>query len=133
MGNAIPDIPRIYTAIAEWASCLIFIAVLQPRYDRKKTVAISTVIMLAQMIFMHLTGSVSLWLWIPCMVIAYLNMTLFIYVCCKTTYWESCYYSFFGFVIAECIASLEWQLFNYFFEKGQAESFGVQIGFLFTV
>lgn len=133
MGNAIPDIPRMYTAIAEWASCLIFIAVLQPRYDRKKTVAISTVIMLAQMIFMHLTGSVSLWLWIPCMVIAYLNMTLFIYVCCKTTYWESCYYSFFGFVIAECIASLEWQLFNYFFEKGQAESFGVQIVFLIFV
>lgn len=126
MGNAIPDIPRIYTAIAEWAACLVFIAVLRPRFDRKKTIVISTVVLLAQMIFMHLTGSVSLWLWVPCMIVAYFNMTLFIYACCKTSYWESCYYGFFGFVIAECIASLEWQIFNFFFLKGQAESWWLQ-------
>ncbi len=126
IGNAIPDIPRIYTAVAEWASCLIFIMVLPPRFDRKKTVFISTSILCAQILFMHFTGNVSLWLWVPCMMIAYFNMTVFIYFCCKTSYWESCYYGFFGFVIAECIASLEWQIFNYFFPKGQAEVWWLQ-------
>ena len=133
MGNAIPDIPRIYTAIAEWAACLIFIAVLRPRYDRKKTILTSTAILLVQMIFMYFTGNISLWLWVPCMLVAYFNMTLFIYACCKTSYWESCYYGFFGFVIAECIASLEWQLFNFFFEKGQVESWCLQAMFLVLI
>lgn len=126
MGNAIPDIPRIYTAIAEWAACLVLISVMKPRYDRKKTTIISTMVLIAQMLFMHFTGTVSLWLWIPCMVVAYFNMTFFIYGCCKTSYWESCYYGFFAFVIAECLASLEWQVFNYFFENGQRESLLLQ-------
>ena len=121
MGNAIPDIPRVYTAIAEWASCLIFIMVLRPRFDRKRTVLISTMVFLGQVMFMYLTGNVSLWLWIPCMLVAYFNMTIFIFSCCKTSYWESCYYGFFGFVIAECIASLQWQLFHFFFEKEKME------------
>lgn len=116
MGNAIPDIPRVYTAIAEWAACLLFISILKPRFDRKKTVVISYSVLAAQIIFMHVTGSISLYFWIPCMIIAYFNMTLFIYGCCKTSYWESCYYGFLGFVIAECLASLEWQLLNYFLQ-----------------
>ena len=132
MGNAIPDIPRIYTAIAEWASCLIFVAVLHPRHNRKNTVIISYSVLAAQIIFMHFTGSVSLYFWIPCMIVAYLNMTLFIYGCCKTSYWESCYYGFFAFVIAECIASLGWQLFNYFI-KDLTSFWWVQGGFILGV
>ena len=132
MGNAIPDIPRIYTAIAEWAACLIFIAVLRSRYDRKKTVVISTAVLIAQVLFMHFTGNISILFWIPCMLIAYYNMTIFIYGCCKTSYWESCYYGFFGFVIAECLASLEWQLFN-FFTKGNSEPWWIQGIFLIVI
>ena len=30
--NLMPDIPRIYTAIAEWAACMIFITSLKKRY-----------------------------------------------------------------------------------------------------
>ncbi|MBQ3029989.1 MAG: sensor histidine kinase [Agathobacter sp.] len=133
MGNAIPDIPRIYTALAEWTSCLIFIAVLRLRYEKKKTMLISFVVLAAQMIFMHSTGNVSLWLWLPCMLIAFFNMTLFIYGCCKTTYWESCYYGFFAFVIAEGIASLEWQIFNFYFHKGLAETWWIQGIFLLVI
>lgn len=133
MGNAIPDIPRIYTAIAEWTACLVLISVMKPRYDRKKTTVISTMVLGAQMIFMHMTGTVALWLWIPCMLVAYFNMTFFIYGCCKTSYWESCYYGFFAFVIAECTASLEWQLFNYFFEKGQGELWWIQGVFIMGI
>lgn len=133
MGNAIPDIPRIYTAIAEWAACLVLISVMKPRYGRKRTTIISTVVLIVQSIFMHLTGGIALWLWVPCMLVAYLNMTFFIYGCCKTSYWESCYYGFFAFVIAECLASLEWQLFNYFYKQGPDEPFWLQIMFIICV
>ena len=133
MGNAIPDIPRIYTAIAEWAACLIFIVVLRPRFKRKKSILISSVVLVAQMIFMHFTGNVSLWLWIPCMLVAYFNMTLFIYACCKTSYWESCYYGFFGFVIAECMASIEWQVFNFCFFNSGGEGWWIQGIFILLV
>lgn len=133
MSNAIPDIPRVYTAIAEWMACLIFIAVLKPRFSRKKIIVISFCMLAVQMIFLHITGNVTLWLWIPCMVIAYLNMTFFIYSCCKTSYWESCYYGIFAFVIAECVASLEWQIFNFFFEKGQGEVWWLHVIFIFGV
>ena len=117
MGNAIPDIPRVYTAIAEWTACLIFIAVLKPRFDRKKTMFISYSMLGIHTIFMYLTGSISLYFWIPCMIVAYFSMTLLIFACCKTSYWESCYYGFFAFVLAEGMASLEWQLYNFFFEN----------------
>lgn len=133
MGNAILDIPRIYTAVAEWAACLVLISVMKPRYGRKRTTIISTMVLIAQSIFMHLTGGIALWLWVPCMLVAYLNMTFFIYGCCKTSYWESCYYGFFAFVIAECLASLEWQLFNYFYKQGPDEPFWLQAMFIICV
>ena len=133
MGNAIPDIPRIYTAIAEWMSCVVFIAVLRPRFNKRKIAIISLMVLAAQIVFMHLTGRVSLWLWIPCMLLAYINMTFFIYGCCKTTYWESCYYGFFAFVIAEGSAALEWQIFNYLFDKGGDEGWWLQALFLILI
>ena len=113
MGNSLADIPRIYTAIAEWASCLIFVAVLHPRFNRKKTVLISNTALVIQSVFLYLTGEVSIYFWTPCMLVAFFLMTFFIYVCCKTSYWESCYFGFFAFVIAECLASMGWQLFHY--------------------
>lgn len=32
-----PDIPRIYTAIAEWVACMLFILPVKKRFDRLKT------------------------------------------------------------------------------------------------
>lgn len=117
MINAIPDIPRIYSAIAEWFACLIFIAMLKPRHGKKKIAVISFSVLTAQLVFMHFTGTVLLWLWLPCMLIAFLNMTWFIYGCSKISYWESCYYGVQAFVIAEFMAGFEWQMFNLFFDS----------------
>lgn len=119
MGNAIPDIPRIYTAIAEWTACLIFIVMLKPRGSKKRIVLTTFGVLTLQMTFLHITGRVNLWFWLPCMIIAFFNMTVFLYLCCRITYWESVYYGVFAFVIAECMASLEWQLFNWLFPDGR--------------
>ena len=120
MMNAMPDIPRIYTAIAEWAACLIFILMLRPRYDKKRTVVIACGWLALQMLFLEITANIILWLWLPCMIVAFGLMIGMLYCCCKITEREAGYYGIFAFVIAEGMASLEWQIFNFFFVGGEA-------------
>ena len=33
MGHLMPDIPRIYTAAAEWMACMLFIVSLKKRFE----------------------------------------------------------------------------------------------------
>ena len=120
MMNAMPDISRIYTAIAEWAACLIFILMLRPRYDKKRTVVIACGWLALQMLFLEITANIILWLWLPCMIVAFGLMIGMLYCCCKITEWEAGYYGIFAFVIAEGMASLEWQIFNFSFVGGEA-------------
>ena len=65
------DIPRIYTAIAEWGSCLVYLYILKKENMKSVHFLIGSLFMLAmQSIFLTLTGSVTEILWIPCMMIA---------------------------------------------------------------
>jgi hypothetical protein len=115
VGNAIPDIPRLYTALAEWLSCGMFVLLLGPRIKKFHLVLFSSAYLLLLSLFMEITATVTLWLWIPCMLVAFFSMAGFIWLCNKTSFYESVYYSVMAFSIAECIASLEWQMVNYFY------------------
>ena len=117
IGNAIPDIPRLYTAIAEWLCCGMFVLFLGPRIKKLHLVVFSVLYLLLLSVFMVVTATVTLWLWIPCMLIAFFSMTGFIWFCNKISFYESIYYSVMAFSIAECIASLEWQLVNHFYPE----------------
>ena len=61
-------------------------------------------------VFMQLTGSVPLALWLPCMVAAIGSMYLFLWRTCETTPLEAGYYCARAFILAELAASAEWQL-----------------------
>ena len=117
MTNAMPDIPRICTAIAEWSACLVFITILKPRFDIKKTVLIALSFLLGMSVFMVATAHVWIWLWIPCMAIAFLMMSALIYTCTKVNYRECLYYTMFAFCLAELVASVEWQTMYFFFPR----------------
>ena len=41
--NALPDIPRSYTAICEWAACVVYIAVLFRRVPPRRSVVVSAI------------------------------------------------------------------------------------------
>ena len=114
-GNAIPDIPRLYTALAEWLSCMVIVLSLKPAIGRYKTVLFSVLYLGVLIAFMELTATIVLWLWLPCMLAAFALMTGFVFLCTKATYYESVYYAVLAFSTAECIASVEWQLINYTF------------------
>ena len=113
MTNTIPDIPRLYTALAEWLSCMVIVLSLKPNINKKKLCLYSFVYLASLIVFMQLTATVVIWLWIPCMLIAFMSISAFIYLCTRSNYYESIYYAVLAFSTAECIASVEWQLINY--------------------
>lgn len=110
MDNLMPDIPRIYTAIAEWAACIIFIISLKKRYNWWKTGCIVTGMFIVQCLFLVTTGDVPIFFWIPCMIIAVMLMIGFIYFCCDINFRDAGYFGTIAFVVAEFMASLEWQI-----------------------
>ena len=112
VGHAVPDIPRIYTAIAEWLSCGVFVILLGPKHKLWKVVLLGVAYLALLIAFMELTATITLWLWIPCMLVAFFSMIGFIWFCNKTSFYESIFYGVMAFSVAECIASLEWQIVN---------------------
>ena len=131
--NAMPDIPRIYTALAEWSACLIFISILKPRFEKKKIVFIAIGFLLGMSIFMEATANVLLWLWLPCMMAAFFIMTAFVFACTRISYKESVYYTVFAFGIAETAASLEWQIINFLYSDISVAPIWIRLPILLAV
>ena len=108
--TAVPDIPRLYTALAECLATLLYAQQLTPRYSARHSTFNSLIWMAGLAVFMQLTGSVPLVLWLPCMVAAIGSMYLFLWRTCETTPLEAGYYCARAFILAELAASVEWQL-----------------------
>lgn len=106
----LPDIPRLYTALAEWLACLLYILALRRRFDKTATAAFSGAGLVLLGVFLQLTGSVPLAWWIPCMMAAVVMMYGLLYGCCAVTLREAGYCCARAFILAEFAASLEWQL-----------------------
>ncbi len=115
IGNAIPDIPRLYTALAEWSSCIMIVLLLGSKISKKKMAAFSAIYLAILIVFMELTGEIVLWLWIPCMLVAFASMSAFVHFCTNIPSRDSIYYALMAFSVAELIASLDWQLANYIY------------------
>ena len=114
MERVLPDIPRIYTALAEWSACLVFIVLLKKRFVRWKTVGIATLVLIILSVFMVVTDEVLIIFWLPCMILAVLLMMVFIYSSCKISWLEAAYFGIQAFVTAEFAASFEWQISCFF-------------------
>lgn len=117
MEMVVPDIPRLYTALAEWSACLVFIVLLKKRISRLKVIGVSVTALLVQSIFLVLTDEVWIIFWIPCMALAVLLMIIFLYICCDISYLEASYFGIQAFVTAEFSASLEWQISRFFWKE----------------
>lgn len=116
VNTILPDIPRIYTALAEWLACLICILGVRRRIQGWRMVGTSAVVLIGQSVFLQLTaGAEGIW-WMVCMGAAVGVMYCYIAFCCEITWKDAGYYCVRAFVTAEFAASLEWQLdcFGYF-------------------
>lgn len=124
MENTLLDIPRLYTALAEWAACMVYILNMKRRFEGKKFVLISLGGLFIQSFFLVATGDVKIIWWIPCMIAAVLLMIGFIYVCHKGNIKDAVYVGLHAFVLAEFAASFEWLLHCYFFKERAADITG---------
>lgn len=119
----LPDIPRLYSALAEWSACLIFVLLLKHRFTGRKTALISLGALLVQALFMVLTRDVNIYFWIPCMGIAVFLMIAYIRLCCDIRWLDAAYMGMLAFVTAEFAASLEWQIVCYISVEDRALTF----------
>lgn len=110
MNNTLPDIPRLYTALAEWLACMVYIIPLPKRFHGWRLAAVSGALFGVIVGFMVLTGGLPLELWLPCMAGAVGLMFLLIWLCGKISLRDAAFYCVQAFVLAEFVASLEWQL-----------------------
>lgn len=108
------DIPRIYTAIAEWMGCMLAIALMPKRYLGKKLVGICIAALVVQCIVLEVTGDVPIYFWVPAMMLAIALMYLFLYICLDVNKIRVGYSCAHAFIWAEFTASLEWQMYCYF-------------------
>ncbi|WP_022769705.1 ATP-binding protein [Butyrivibrio sp. NC2007] len=114
MENYYQDIPRLYTAIAEWLACFIYCLVLKRKVSRNKFILISVTALIVQSLFLVFTKDLPLFMWVPCMLMAVFFMFVFMYSVCEDTVNVVGYYCARAFLLAELAASLEWQLACFF-------------------
>ena len=72
--NALPDIPRSYTAICEWAACMVYIAVLYRRVPLRRSIIVSAAGLASLVAVQYFDGSMPIWFWIIGMLLAFACM-----------------------------------------------------------
>lgn len=105
------DTPRLYTALAEWSACLVYILVLDRKLSGKKLVRAVAGALPVFIVYHQIAGILPLWLWIPGMIGAIGLMYGFLYFLCDGTWRDSAYCCVRAFVLAEFAASFHWQLY----------------------
>ena len=113
MNVIVHDIPRLYTGIAEWAACMMYVLLFQPRLRRQLQIPAALGFLVIQCVFLVVTDDVPLVWWIPCMVAAFAMMVGQLLFLSDMNLKTACYVGVHAFVLAEFAAALEWQL-HYF-------------------
>ena len=114
MTNVYQDIPRIFTAIAEWMACITYCTVMKRKVKSEDFILTSILALIVQCMFLVLTKGLPVVFWIPCMLVAVGFMYIFMYFTCDDTKNVIGYYCARAFLLAELAASLEWQLACFF-------------------
>lgn len=116
----VTDIPRLYTALAEWLGCMVYVFCLKKRLRGWPLAAVCAAALGAQCGLQLLAGALPLPLWIPGMLANALLMGGFVLAACDTGLSGALYCGARAFTAAEFAASLEWQLRSYFAPPGAA-------------
>lgn len=117
------DIPRVYTAIAEWMCCMVFCFLYKRKVKPVKFGFTALAALVLQTGWLVITRDLPIEFWIPCMVMAILFMFLFLFLVIDVPITMTVYCCMKAFLIAEFMASLEWQL--EFFIHGGKQGFSL--------
>ncbi|GAF40976.1 hypothetical protein FC83_GL000977 [Agrilactobacillus composti DSM 18527 = JCM 14202] len=112
--SLLPDIPRLYTALAEWLA--VALIVYQFQNSRKKHYGLNLLLMGVGQVALQLwVGTWGLQYWVLGMIlnVAWMYATLFVTL--NLPLLTCCYNLCKGFIFAEFLAAISWQLYCYFF------------------
>ena len=98
--NALPDIPRSYTAICEWAACMVYIAVSYRRVPLRRSIIVSAAGLASLVAVQYFDGSMPIWFWIIGMLLAFACMYATILLGAGTGKREGLYITARAFVLA---------------------------------
>lgn len=117
--NEIQNIPKIYTALAEWSSCFLMVLVYRSfiNGEKKRIMAkllISFLILSAVQIFCRYVSDI---LWLTGMAAAVVVMGMTLKAGMGVSGNVAAYLCARAFMRAELMASLEWQIFSFYFEE----------------
>ncbi len=110
MNAAVWDIPRLYTGLAEWMACMVYLLLYPKRLPKKWFLPAALGFLALQCGFLVATDDVPIALWIPCMAAAFGLMVVQLYLLCDLRWREACYLGVQAFMLAEFAAALQWQL-----------------------
>ena len=116
--SQLPDIPRLYTALAEWLACMVYVMALRRRVEGWRLALEAGALLVVLSVFLVATGSLPVVFWLPCMAGAVGIMYGLIVLCGDVGPMDGLYYCVQAFVLAEFAASLVWQLHCFFLLDG---------------
>ncbi len=120
MKDLLYEIPKLYTALAQWLACLIYIIPLKKRIKKEWLVTVLAVGLLVQIGINYVAGIMHPRIWLGFMFLAFLGMCLLLFTCLEVSLTEMGFLVIRAFIVAEFAASLEWQIFFFLAEMGLA-------------
>ena len=111
MIGEIPDIPKAFTALAEWLACVVYLVACTRRPPQGWQYAVLAGGLALLLAVQCAISVVPLWLWIPGMLVALAAMYGIIRLYRPTNRATGAYWLMRAFVLAEFAAAIEWQLF----------------------
>ncbi len=114
MVESLQDIPRIYTAIAEWIACYLYITFAKKRFYDWRHIGLMLLTFVIIATVQIIAGMLPIELWVPGMIFAFSSMWLTVYWISKSSILSSLYFTIQAFVLAEFVAAFEWQIYYFF-------------------
>ncbi|WP_136193181.1 sensor histidine kinase [Actinomyces procaprae] len=109
--DALPDIPRLWTALAEWGACLLYVlATWRPQDSRRRGIAVMTAALPSLCAYQVVVARLPISLWLAGMLGAVAAMWGILHLALSGSLRRSTYLVVRAFVAAELVASLEWQV-----------------------
>lgn len=115
MMTILPNIPRLYTALAEVLAVLLYAMPLPRRFSSRATAGFTVLWGAALSAFLYRTGPAPLVWWIPCMLTAVAMLYGYLWLTREINWTEALYNTSWSFILAEFAASVEWQLHCWLF------------------
>ena len=120
IGNEGVNIPVLFTGIADVIACLIYVVLLKKKISQNKIITAVCIATASILLYGCARKLFPVWMWPIYIMLRIVFMYLLLYFVLDEKKTVLCYYALKAFMIAEFIASFEWQLVSFYnWEKSE--------------